>query len=77
MGQALSLMLAFSTGGCTKCDVAEHLETGLDHSCTTKCVAHPIWVDWLIQNWICWAAIGRGSDDALRGPVALFRATEM
>lgn len=73
---ALQLFRDFSVGSCGTEQVTAHLQTGLNHSCSKQCVAHPIWVEWLMNNPICWSALGKGKDQNFLGPIALFRGTE-
>lgn len=73
---ALRLFRDFSVGACTTRQVSAHLETGLAHSCSKQCVAHPIWVGWLLKNSLCWSALGKGRDQNFHGPISLFRGTE-
>lgn len=73
----LQLMLHFGNGDANVQQVLAHLETGITHVCSTKTVAHPIWVEWLMMNPVCWAALGRGSHPDFRGPIALFREREL
>jgi hypothetical protein len=74
---AVRLMMYFSKGDATMSQVRTHLDTGLNHVCSAKYATHPIWVDWLMQNPVCWDAIGRGTGAEFRGPIALFREKEL
>lgn len=74
---AVRLMMHFSKGEATMSQIHRHLNTGMNHVCSAKYATHPVWVEWLMQNPVCWNAIGRGTGAEFRGPIALFREKEL